>query len=247
MVWRVFFRPYANQASYAQGAKMDNMALLFTGIAVAILLEVAGYAAFKFYKEKQEKRLSRQNSPVLYECLSQVEEYLLAAEAKLAAIEIKSDEKDWAEDGFDETGLSMIEGVRQAKSYQRALIAEFSQKMDVSRKPEMERNNEGTPREILRAYTKDASHWAYEILPDLADRVRAEGNRKAAKQLSLFGEVETCHAGFLSELEEQPELTEIEASLCPSCGIIHFGRRPAFCLVCSNPGFEMIALHPDNQ
>ena len=68
---------------------MDNVALLLTGLAIAIMLEIAGYAALKLYKRKQENRLSRRNSPVLYECLMQVEEYLLKAEAQLAAIEKK--------------------------------------------------------------------------------------------------------------------------------------------------------------
>ena len=32
---------------------------------------------------------------------------------------------------------------------------------------------------------------------------------------------------------------EHEVSLCPTCGAVYFGRRPAFCTICNQPNFEM--------
>ena len=54
-----------------------------------------------------------------------------------------------------------------------------------------------------------------------------------------IGEVEGMHADMARSVARGQVDRERELSLCPSCGALYFGRRPAFCGVCNQPNFEM--------
>ena len=64
------------------------------------------------------------------------------------------------------------------------------------------------------------------------------GNRKI-QLLTIIGEVEGGHADLARGAAQGQVDREHEVSLCPTCGAVYFGRRPAFCTICNQPNFEM--------
>lgn len=231
---------------------MDYIALLAIGILAAVALEFIGYRAYKRYRAMRESRLDRGRSPLLYGSLEEIVGYLRDAERYLDEVIARYKDGRDACGIADEGQLRLVEGMRSGKAAQLSIAREYVDKLGIDcLRPDAgnrhghsrpEGSSEDEPAPSLGAYGDGARRWSSDEFPALLSRIKGEGHRAIAKKLYPIGSVEASYAELVSAMQAGEEDTDHEVSSCPSCGSIYFGRRPAFCLVCNNPGFDMNSL-----
>ena len=133
-------------------------------------------------------------------------------------------------------GVAMV----PAQAGMHSSLEELRQKLD-AKAVEFQKKEYDFPTlaDALESYAAEAAAWAYDTVPGMVQRARKEGYRDVAKQLRIIGEVEGGHADLARGAAQGQVDREHEVSLCPTCGAVYFGRRPAFCTICNQPNFEM--------
>ena len=91
--------------------------------------------------------------------------------------------------------------------------------------------------DALRAAAGRLDGWSTGPCREAAARARVRGYRDIAKLYRQLQEVEQAAAHLCLDLAEGARPSGLLSS-CPACGLIVTGRRPAFCTVCTKPGFE---------
>ena len=91
--------------------------------------------------------------------------------------------------------------------------------------------------EALRVASGRLDDWSTGACRDAAARARVRGYRDIAKLYRQLQEVEQAAACLCLDMAEGARPAGL-FSLCPACGLVVAGRRPAFCTVCAKPGFE---------
>lgn len=235
---------------------MDYIALLAIGILAAVALEFIGYKAYRRYRAMRESRLDRGRSPLLYSSLAEVIDYLGNAQRYLEDVIAGYKGGRSASGIADDDQLCLAEGMRAGKEAQLSIVREYADKLGLdcpypkaaARLPHAGGSaGAASTADVpaapsLGAYGDAARRWSSDTFPVILNCIKGEGHRAIAKKLYPIGSVEASYAELVSAMQAGQEDTDHEVSSCPSCGSIYFGRRPAFCLVCNNPGFDMNSL-----
>ena len=104
----------------------------------------------------------------------------------------------------------------------------------------------GTTLQNLEAAIAGETYEFTEMYPPMVEQAMEEGH-KAKKMLGYANAAEQVHARLfqqaLEAMKAGKDLSQMEVFLCPFCGDIEFGVRPARCPVCGEPGdyFKKIA------
>lgn len=220
---------------------MGDVLILLTGIAVAVLLEVAAFRAYQGHRRKKEERFTVEQLGPLYEDLQGMWRHLAQEEEVLCR---------WAEarDGEPaDSSWAFLAPLARAKRFQRGnLETLFTELGEEPPSAPSASAALASPALSSTAALSDlaarAQGWAYDTAPELARRAKAAHYANIARTVRQVAEVEGAHAEVVKRVAQGAQGPVDELSACPSCGSLCFGRRPAFCLVCNHPGFEMETL-----
>lgn len=212
---------------------------------MVVVLEVVAVRAYRRYRASRQDPLGRPCAKPVVEGLHEAQGYLACAEGSLGRC------LEAAQASGAEGEQLLIEGMREGLGLQKGLIRELCEGAGVAAGPTCmtacsgARADEAGLRplaEEMGLYGRQAAIWAFDTAPEMAGMAKRCRCRAAAKALRIAGEVESCHAEIAEAIVAGECDERHEVSLCPSCGYIVFGRRPAFCTACGQPGFEMRAL-----
>lgn len=213
---------------------MDNWLMLVIGVVVVVVIEVIAYRAYKRYRARKEARFTKESLGEVFGDMEATRAYLLRAKEFL-----KKCSKQAKEEG-DEAVACLVDSLLAGERAQLEGLEELRQKLD-AKAVEFQKKEYDFPTlaDALESYAAEAAAWAYDTVPGMVQRARKEGYRDVAKQLRIIGEVEGGHADLARGAAQGQVDREHEVSLCPTCGAVYFGRRPAFCTICNQPNFEM--------
>lgn len=235
---------------------MDLWLALAAGIALVVVLEIVAVRVYRRHRANRRDPLTRPGAEPVMTSLFAARDYLSgAAEVLGRGLQIAR------ETHADEAQL-LIEGMLEGVALQQGVIGKLCEgdgPAAQGRGPDWQRDrSEGRPRteglpeeprdgdrslaETMGLYASQAATWAFDVAPGAVELAKRRRCREAAKALRIAGEVESCHAEVAEALAGGDPDASHEISLCPTCGFIVFGRRPAFCVACGQPGFEMRAL-----
>lgn len=209
------------------------MLLLLVGIVVVVVIELVAYRAYKAHKARKAERFTKEHLGEVYDDV--VKSLLYESEASRLF------------EGLHETGLSGAEeagdvllAIGKGKSIVSdgfsSVLAELGERRPPDRR---EAARQAVGEDDLRTFESISQTWAYEVYPEMSKRAKKAGYSALAKRFKQAGEVESCHLDLVGSLLEGRVDTASEVSLCPTCGALYFGRRPAACLVCTHPTYEM--------
>lgn len=213
---------------------MDNWLMLLVGVVVVVIIEVIAYRAYKRYRARKEARFTKESLGQVFDDMEATRAYLLRSKDFL-----KQCAKQAKEEG-DEAVICLVDTLVAGERAQLESLETLRQKLQPrSVDYEAKRYDFPTVADALASYAEEAAAWAYDTVPPTVQRARKEGYREVSKQLRIIGEVEGSHAEMARALASGQVDREHEVSLCPTCGAVYFGRRPAFCTICNQPNFEM--------
>ena len=213
---------------------MDNWLMLVVGLAACVLIEVVAYRAYKRYRARKEALFTKESLGEVFQDMESTRAYLMRSKAFLKQCARRAGEEG------DEAVACIVDGLLAGERAQLESLEALRQKLDV-RSVDFQKKEDAfaSLAEALESYADEAAAWAYDAVPATVQRARKKGYRDVAKQLRIIGEVEGMHADMARSVARGQVDRERELSLCPSCGALYFGRRPAFCGVCNQPNFEM--------
>ena len=211
---------------------MNTIILLAVVVVALVALEMLGMRAYRHHRACKVAAFTRENVGVVYDdlqdararCLAEKRMYGLLADAARAA--------DHAQDGAVLDALADGERAHLAalEEFRRLLHAES---VDSEPRPPLPESLD----DALCNAAERADAWSMGPCRDAAARARVRGYRDIAQLYRRMQEVEQNAACLCLDLAEGARPAEPLAR-CPACGLIVAGRRPAFCTVCTKPGFE---------
>lgn len=216
---------------------MDIMVLVVLVIAVFVALEFLGFRAYKRHKAKKEALFTKEQLAEVYDDLQGARAFCLGAKRAYrdAADRARGDGR--IEDAVvlgalaegEKSHLSEIETFRErlrAEAVNPSTMVIDALSLD----------------DALRAFAQHVDEWAAGPCTDYAARARLRGYGDIARMYKRLKEIESLYAGICLDIAEGVEDGLTDLSRCPTCGSIVSGRRPAFCTVCTQPGFEFVAV-----
>lgn len=216
---------------------MDTMVLVVAAIAVCVVIEMVGFRAYKRHKAKKESRFTKEHLAEVYDDLQDARAFCLAARRRY---------KDFATSAVDEHRLrdaAILEAMADGEKSHLTELEEFRERLHAEAVSPANLQVVGASLDdSLRAFAKTVDGWASESCTDFAARARLRGYGDIARMYKRIQEVESLYAGICLDIAEGVEDGLDDLSRCPTCGTIVTGRRPAFCTVCTQPGFEFVAV-----
>lgn len=199
---------------------MDTIVLLIVVVGAFVALEMLGLRAYRRHRARKEAAFTRENVGVVYDDLQAARARCLAEKRSFGILADAARATDRAQDG------AVLDALADGERSHLVALEDFRGKLHAE-------SVEPEPREAA----KRIDAWSTEACRDAAARARVHGYRDIAKLHRQLQEVEQVAACLCLDLAEGARPTE-QLSRCPACGVIVAGRRPAFCTVCTKPGFE---------
>lgn len=220
---------------------METWLALAGGIALIVVIEVVAVRLYRRYRSSRQEPLARPGAEESAAEVRRAQQRMAAAEAALRQC------LGAAGPEATEDAEVLVQGMADGAALQSQRLAALLDDAGLPAAEEARAQDGADPligglREAMGAYAEQAATWAFDVAPEAAARAKGCRCRDAAKALRIAGEVSSCHAEVAEALASGSEDTVHEVSLCPTCGFMAFGRRPAFCVACGQPGFEMRAL-----
>ena len=220
---------------------MDTVVLVVVAILACIAAEVAGMRLYRRHLARKEAAFTREEAREVYADLQTARAHCLAtkrAYRKLAeAAHFDGRPKDAA----------VIEAFAAAQQSHLDALEPFRQRLHAEKvEPEVLSPLPADLDEALRAEAARADAWAEGFCRDAALRARTQGRRDVAKLYRHIQEAEQQNVVLCLDVAEGARPSD-ELSLCPSCGLVVAGRRPAFCTVCTCQGFEFEEIKADES
>ena len=193
---------------------MDTIVLLVAVVAGLVALELLGMRAYRRHRARKQAAFTRENVGAVYDDLQ-------------AARSAGRPEDGAVLDALaagERAHLAAIEAFRgplHAESVDPAAYTSLPSSLD----------------DALRVASGRLDDWSTGACRDAAARARVRGYRDIAKLYRQLQEVEQAAACLCLDMAEGARPAGL-FSLCPACGLVVAGRRPAFCTVCAKPGFE---------
>ena len=211
---------------------MDTIVLLIAVVVGLVALELLGMRAYRRHRARKAAAFTRENVGAVYDdlqaararCLAEKRTYGMLADAARAG--------GRAQDG------AVLDALAAGERAHLAALEDFrgplhAESVDPESRPSLPTGLD----DALREVAERADAWSTGPCRDAAARARVHGHRDIAKLYRQLQEVEQTAACLCLDMAEGARPSEL-LSRCPSCGLIVAGRRPAFCTVCTKPGFE---------
>lgn len=211
---------------------MDTIVLLIVVVGAFVALEMLGLRAYRRHRARKEAAFTRENVGVVYDDLQAARARCLAEKRSFGILADAARATDRAQDG------AVLDALADGERSHLVALEDFRGKLHAeSVEPEPRPPLPQSLDDALREAAKRIDAWSTEACRDAAARARVHGYRDIAKLHRQLQEVEQVAACLCLDLAEGARPTE-QLSRCPACGVIVAGRRPAFCTVCTKPGFE---------
>lgn len=212
---------------------MDTMVLVIMAIAACVALEFFGFRAYKRHKVKKESLFTKEQLAEVYDDLQDTRSFCLGA---------KNAYRDLATRAADSGSLcdaAILEAMAAGEEAHLKELESFRERLHAEPVDVAPMHGADKPLEdALRDMGKQVDEWASGPCADRAARARLRSYGDIARMYRRIQEVERLYAGLCLDVAEGAQDGLSDLSRCPGCGIIVSGRRPAFCTVCTQPGFE---------
>ncbi|WP_139651671.1 hypothetical protein [Raoultibacter phocaeensis] len=216
---------------------MDIMVLVVLVIAAFVALEFLGFRAYKRHKAKKEALFTKEQLAEVYDDLQSTRAFCLGA--KRAYHELAAQ----ADGAGEKRDAGVLEALAEGEKSHLAELETFRERLRAEAVDAHEMPIADMPiDEALRACARQTDQWAAGPCAEYAARARMRGYGDISRMYKRIQEVESLYAGICLDIAEKSEEGLDGLSRCPSCGTIVAGRRPAFCTVCTQPGFEFVAV-----
>lgn len=211
---------------------METIVLLVAVVAGLVALELLGMHAYRRYRACRQAAFTRENVGAVYDDLQAARARCLAEKRAIVLLADAARSAGRPEDGAVLDALAAGERAHLAalEAFRGPLHAE-------SVEPEPRSPQPSSLDDALRAAAGRLDGWSTGPCREAAARARVRGYRDIAKLYRQLQEVEQAAAHLCLDLAEGARPSGLLSS-CPACGLIVTGRRPAFCTVCTKPGFE---------
>ncbi|MBX9033399.1 hypothetical protein [Gordonibacter massiliensis (ex Traore et al. 2017)] len=211
---------------------MDTIVLLIAVVVGLVALELLGMRAYRRHRARKAAAFTRENVGAVYDDLQAARAHCLAEKRAYGMLADAARAGGRAQDG------AVLDALADGERAHLAAIEDFrgplhAESVDPASRPPLPTSLDDALREV--AVRADA--WSTGPCRDAAARARVHGHRDIARLYRQLQEVEQAAACLCLDLAEGARPAE-PLSRCPSCGLIVAGRRPAFCTVCTKPGFE---------
>ena len=211
---------------------MNTIVLLVAVVAAFVALDMLGLRAYRRYRARKEAAFTRENVGAVYDDLQATRARCLAEKRSFGMLADAARAADRAQDG------AVLDALADGERSHLLALEDFRVKLHAeSVEPEPCPPLPQSLDDALREAAERTDAWSTEACRDAAARARVHGYRDNAKLYRQLQEVEQAAACLCLDLAEGARPTEA-LSRCPACGLIVAGRRPAFCTVCTKPGFE---------
>ena len=211
---------------------MDTIVLLVAVVAGLVALELLGMRAYRRHRARKQAAFTRENVGAVYDDLQAARARCLAEKRAFALLADAARSAGRPEDGAALDALAAGERAHLAalEAFRGPLHAES---VDPAAYPSLPSSLD----DALRIAAGRLDDWSTGACRDAAARARVRGSRDIAKLYRQLQEVEQAAACLCLDMAEGARPAGL-FSLCPACGLVVAGRRPAFCTVCTKPGFE---------
>lgn len=218
---------------------MDTMVLVVAAIAVCVVIEMIGFRAYKRHKAKKESQFTKEHLAEVYDDLQAARAFCLAARRQYKELALRAREEGRLRDA------AVLEAMEEGEKSHLAEIESFRERLHAeSIDPAIMQVAGLSLDDALRSFAKKIDEWATETCSDFSARARLRGYGDIARMYKRMQEVESLYAGICLDIAEGVDDGLNDLSRCPTCGTIVTGRRPAFCTICTQPGFEFVAVPP---
>lgn len=216
---------------------MDTMVLVVAAIVICVVVEMVGFRAYKRHKARKESLFTKEHLAEVYDDLQAARAFCLAAKRQYRSFAVLADIEHRTRD------VAILEAMSEGEKSHLAELESFRERLHAEAvNPENLQIAETSLNDSLRDFAKAVDGWASESCTDFAARARLRGYGDIARMYKRMQEVESLYAGICLDIAEGVEDGLDALSRCPTCGTIVAGRRPAFCTVCTQPGFEFVAV-----
>lgn len=213
-------------------AFMDSLVLLVVVVVALVALEMLGLRAYRRHRARKEAAFTRENVRELYDDLQQARARCLTQRRAFEALAAHASAIEQFEDA------AILKAFADGQRVHLSALEEFRTVLhaeSVEAEPRSPRADDLN--EALRFEAVGVAAWAEGFCRTAAARARVRGYANISKLYRQFEEVEQNTALLCQDISEEIHPTE-PLSRCPSCGLVVEGRRPAFCTICTRPGFE---------
>lgn len=216
---------------------MDTMVLVVAAIAVCVVIEMVGFRAYKRHKARKESLFTKEHLAEVYDDLQATRAFCLAAKRQYKELAAYACREHRMRDA------AVLEAMESGEKSHLSEIEDFRERLHAESVDPADIRAEGSSLDdSLRSFARKVDAWASHSCSDYAARARLRGHGDIARMYKRMQEVENLYAGICLDIAEGVEDGLDDLSRCPTCGTIVTGRRPAFCTVCTQPGFEFAAV-----
>lgn len=213
----------------------SSIQLFFLLILAVIIIEVVLLKMARIYKVRQDRLFKPEHAA------PNIEDAQKALAYELQGMEILDQVQQHAEHVHDEETRGLCEAMKKGQIVHIELLDDLLNELDVEVDHNECMKNEPTMTEPLDlgALAKRKFEGASSYL-DFYQRAVANKQKEFKKLFKRLNKSEIANAeiieSFLDRSSSQKEGGKV--AICPSCGTVEMGIPNAFCIVCSQPGFQ---------
>lgn len=211
---------------------MNPFVLVVAAVVVCVILEIGGVKLYRCLQARKKAAFTKNNLGTVYDDLQNARSYFLAEKNSYDLL------AQSARVAGQAANASLLKALAESERAHLSELEKFREPLHAeSVNPKHFPALPTDMHDALYEMAQRTNDWCEGACCDARARARFRGYRDIAKFYRQVQEVEQNAASVCAELAENA-CPDRQVSYCPSCGLIVFGRRPAFCTVCAKAGFE---------